>query len=70
MNVSPNELRKETVQVLKQVDEQIAQIKKYANQVGVFPAEVRDASGGWSMSPLLAAKAQCLHTLTLLNEKR
>lgn len=70
MDVSPNALRKETVQVLKQVDEQIAQVKKYANQRGLLPAEVRDERGGWAMSPLLAAKAQCLHTLTLLNERR
>lgn len=70
MNVSPNELRKETVQLLKQVDEQIDQVKKFATRQGIFPAEVKDERGGWAMSPLLLAKAQCLQTLTLLNEKR
>jgi hypothetical protein len=54
MNVSPNELRKETVATLRLADEGL----KSSN----LTDEVR--------ATLLLTKAQCLNTLTLLNEKR
>lgn len=61
MNVSPNALRKETVETLKEVDKTIDMAKR-----NVAPGPVRPEVIG----PLLLAKAQCLNTLTLLNEKR
>lgn len=60
MNVSPNELRKETVQTLKRVNEQLE--KLVLAQGAHAPVEL--------MAPLLLAKTQCLNTLVLLNEKR
>lgn len=62
MNVSPNELRKETAQTLKTVEEVIRELE-------IEPTTV-DEHGNSSLAPLLLAKAQCLNTLTLLNEKR
>lgn len=60
MEVSPNALRRETVQTLKRVDEQINKLLLLRGSDA--PVE--------ALAPLLLAKAQCLHTLTLLNEKR
>lgn len=54
MNVSPNELRKETVATLKEVNELIE----------------RTHDSNLIQSNLLLAKTQCLNTLVLLNEKR
>lgn len=57
MNVSKNELRKETVQTLKRVNDQISKLELLRGSEA--PVEV--------MAPLLLAKAQCLNTITLLN---
>lgn len=57
MNVSPNELRKETVATLNEVNFAIK-------------SELTNTSGPEVMATLLLAKAQCLSTLTLLNAKR
>lgn len=84
MEVSPNALRKATVETLRQVEEQIKEVRREAwvrDVGGILPAETeeeagdrmacefRDDSGTWPMIPLLLAKAQCLNTLTLLNEQ-
>jgi hypothetical protein len=69
MNVSPNELRKETVGVLNQVNAQIQEIEKNAEARGVSPHHMVDSYGAYQLSPLLMAKSQCLNTLTLLNEQ-
>lgn len=69
MDVSPNALRKETVQLLAQINTQIATVKLVAKERGVEPHQIMDPSGQYLLSPLLLAKAQCLHTLTLLNEQ-
>lgn len=59
MNVSKNELRKETVQTLRRVNDQIAKLDlKHAHDGGP-PVEL--------LAPLLLAKSQCLNTITLLN---
>lgn len=54
MNVSPNELRKETVKTLKEIEDLHERMK----------------DSHLITSQLLLAKAQCLNTLTLLNEKK
>lgn len=54
MNVSPNALRKETVETLKNVDRALK----------ITP----EGSVNWPT--LLSAKAQCLNTLVLLNEPK
>jgi len=59
MIVSPDILRRDTVAVMKRIDEQLA----IADKVGFNDApEV--------MGPLLLAKVQALNTLVLLQEKK
>jgi hypothetical protein len=70
MNVSPNELRKETVATLKAVELVITSVEDEAHIRNVPPQNLVDQNGSRVMAPLLLAKVQCLHTLTLLNEKR
>lgn len=69
MNVSPNELRRETVAVLHQVNKQIGEVELRAQQRGVEPSELVDERGAFHMPPLLLAKSTCLLTLTQLNEQ-
>ena len=70
MNVSPNELRKQTVTTLKQVDDTLESILEAATLAGIDPAKYVDQRGTYILPPLLLAKAQCLNTLVLLNEPR
>lgn len=61
MNVSPNELRKETVKTLKDVNAILEEVKDQSDILDVELGVV---------IPLLLAKVQCLNTLVLLNEPR
>lgn len=54
MNVSPNALRKETVETLHKINEALESEHSERPEI---------------MAPLLLAKAQCLNTLTMLNEQ-
>lgn len=65
MIINKDSLRRDTIQLLKQIDTQIAQVKKKAEEMGVEPEELQNSSG-WVMTPLLLAKAQAYHTLVLL----
>jgi hypothetical protein len=69
MEVSPNALRKETVQVLNQVNAQIGEVTAAAHRRGCEPEALRDEHGNWPMIQLLLAKSQCVNTLTLLSEQ-
>lgn len=70
MIVSPDALRRDVVALLKDIEKQIMEVEKFAKNNGTEPFEVRDAYGGWVMSPLLLAKAQAYATLVQLNEQR
>lgn len=70
MNVSPDILRRETVQLINQIDKQIEEIRKSAVKLGTEPHRLRDSAGNWVMTPLLLAKAQAYNTLVLLQEKK
>lgn len=70
MDISPNALRKEVVKTLREVEEVIDAIVEKAESQGADPAEFVDMHGTPSLSVPLLAKAQCLQTLVLLNEKR
>lgn len=70
MNVSPDALRKEVVALLRQIDDQIAEIRREAYSQKIRPTDLRDNNGSWVMSPLLLAKAQAYSTLVALNEPR
>lgn len=69
MNVSPDTLRKETVALIKQIDEQIAEVHRMAELGGINPTRMRDAQGNLFMTPLLHAKATAYNTLVLLQVK-
>jgi hypothetical protein len=69
MEVSPNALRKETVQLLNAINKQIEEVEELAASRERAPSKMVDMYGSFLMSPLLLAKSQCIHTLTLLNEQ-
>lgn len=70
MNISPDALRKELVGLLKEIENQITEVKLAAHEKGILAEELRDTAGGWTMIPLLAAKAQVYSALITLNAKR
>jgi hypothetical protein len=70
MNVSPDILRRETVRLIREIDLQIEEVKKYAANAGVAPHNLRSTDGNWAMSPLLLAKAQAYNTLVQLQDKK
>jgi hypothetical protein len=66
MIVSPDELRKDIVALITQINKQIDEVNKEANGMGIRPCELRDSSGGWVLAPLLQAKATAYNTLVML----
>lgn len=69
MIVSPDILRRDTVQLINQIEKQIEEAKTAAVRLGVPPEKLRDSNGGWVMSPLLLAKATAYNTLVILQVK-
>ncbi len=69
MDVSPIALRKETVQVLNEVEAQIKEIREISASRDIPATKLTDQTGAFVMVPLLMAKSQCLATLTALNEQ-
>jgi hypothetical protein len=67
--VSTMELGRELVLTMQQVNEQIEAVKRAALVSGIPVYDMRDANGSFVLAPLLAAKAQTLHALTLINKK-
>lgn len=66
MIINEDILRRDTVQLIKQIDEQIAEVTRHAQLAGIPPHRLRDANGGWVMIPLVQAKAQAYNTLVIL----
>lgn len=69
MNVSPDVLRRDTVALIRDIDAQIAEVKKYADSIGAQPSQLR-SNDGWAMTPLLQAKATAYNTLVMLQESK
>jgi hypothetical protein len=69
MEVSPNALRKETVDTLKKVDHQLENYEQEATMDNKSPFHIFNMHGQNDYASLLATKAQCLNTLVLLNEQ-
>lgn len=67
MRVNVDILRRDTVQLLRDIDAQINEIKAEADKLGIPARKLRDANNNWVMSPLLLAKVQALSTLVELN---
>lgn len=61
-----NELRKDTVELIKTVNMQIAEVEAEAARLGVPANKLRDASDNWLLNPLLLAKAMAYNTLVML----
>lgn len=59
------ELGRELVLTLSQINEQIDVIKDGAKD----PYRMRNDHGDYLLAPLLAAKAQALHALVLVNQR-
>jgi hypothetical protein len=63
------ELGRELARTMAQINAQIEEVKKFAKSNDMTPFEIRDSNGNWIMAPLLAAKAQALHALVLVNQR-
>lgn len=70
MIVNPDILRRDTIQLINQIDAQINEVKEEAQQMGIPPEKMRDSNDNWVMSPLLLAKAQAYATLVQLQVKK
>lgn len=64
------ELGRELSRTMTQVNSQIEEIRAEAKRMGIPAEKMRDAHGGYILAPLLAAKAQTLHAIVLVNQKR
>jgi hypothetical protein len=67
--VNRMELGRELVRTLHQVGRQIETVERDAKKKGVSQYSLQDTNGNYMLSPLLTAKAQLLHALTLINAK-
>lgn len=63
------ELGRELSLVLSQLNQCIDAEKDMAKSIGVDPFKLRDSNSNLAMAPLLAAKAQTLHALVLINQR-
>lgn len=61
-----NELRKDTVALIKQIDAQIAEVQAVADEHKVPVNKIQDSHGNWILNPLLLAKAMAYNTLVTL----
>jgi hypothetical protein len=62
-------LRRDTIQLLKQIDKQIAEVNSWAAELGIEGFQLRDTTGNWVITPLLLAKTQAYATLVQLQSK-
>lgn len=69
MIISDDILRRDLVQLIRQIDTQMDEVKKQAENLGIEPKQLRDANGNWAISPLLVAKAQAYAALIQLQKK-
>jgi hypothetical protein len=69
MNVSPDVLRRDTVQLIREIDAQIDAIKEVADSAGMPMEKMRDRDGNWIMPTVLLAKATAYSTLVALQDK-
>lgn len=66
IEIRPQVIRAELAKTLKEVDAQIEQVRQFALDHDISVYSLRDANGGWTYIPLLAAKAQCLSGIAQL----
>lgn len=68
MITSPNLLRKETVEIINQIDSLIEHYKEEAKRIDVALHTLCDSSGNLVLPPLLLAKVTAINTLVQLNQ--
>jgi len=66
MDTNPRVLRREITRHLTDIERQIGQVYRRAEEMHTEAFLIRDEKGNFLLTPLLVAKAQCLHSLTLL----
>jgi hypothetical protein len=64
--VNPDIMRRDTVQLIQQIDAQIKVVTQEAREMKIKPEQMRDHKGGWVMNELLLAKAMAYNTLVTL----
>jgi hypothetical protein len=69
MIVNPDIMRRDTVQLIKQIDAQIEVVTREARDLKIKPEHLRDSKGGWVMNELLLAKAMAYNTLVTLQAR-
>lgn len=62
------DIRQELAETLARVKTQIDVVNRDAADMGISAHDMKDATGNYVLIPLLAAKAQCLHSLVLVNQ--
>jgi hypothetical protein len=70
MIINPDIMRRDTVQLLKQIDVQIKEVEEAARRSNVPPSKLRDTNGNWVINPLLLAKVQAYATLVQLQSMK
>ena len=70
LTINSDILRRDTVQLLRQIDAQIKEVEAEAQRMGIPAVKLRDANGNWVMSPLLLAKVQAYSMLIQLQTKK
>lgn len=63
------ELGRELFRTSVLINLQIEEVKKKAKDAGIEATQLRTQDGTWVLIPLLAAKAQVLHALAIINQK-
>ena len=69
MIINDDLLRREAVQLIRQIDQQIEEVRRQAAARGLAPHVLRDEHGNWVMIPLLLAKTQAYAMLIQVQKK-
>lgn len=64
------ELGRELAKTHAMISSQINTVEHKAQEMGISAHDFRDERGNYVLAPLLVAKAQVLHGLTLLNDRQ
>jgi phage terminase large subunit-like protein len=67
--INKMELGRELSRTISQINQQIDQVRKDAEDSGFSAYKLMDQKGNYVLIPLLAAKAQTLHALALVNRR-
>lgn len=67
--IQPVALRTELMELYHELKKQREEMALTAAGMNIEPVKLRDTTGGFVMAPVLAAEANTLHALVLLNAK-